>query len=154
MGFEITTLVNIQFLSFAIIVFIFKNRKTSNFRLLNGRVWTLNSIKCTLISYLKECSSYYKAMNHFKTFDKHIKWTVLLQLLNIPLRMYACRIHLSYYSNPIGFYVKTMSAHGSWRWPSWMVVVVTGHNFERILPKDHLCHVCLTLADWFQRRRL
>ena len=23
--------------------------------------------------YLKECSSYYKAMNHFKTFDKHIK---------------------------------------------------------------------------------
>ena len=25
--------------------------------------------------------------------------------------MSACRIHLSYYSNPIGFYVKTMSAH-------------------------------------------
>jgi len=28
MGYELTTLVNIQFLSFDIIVFIFKNRKT------------------------------------------------------------------------------------------------------------------------------
>jgi hypothetical protein len=27
--------------------------------------------------------------------------------------MSACRIHLNYYSNPIGFYVKTMSADGS-----------------------------------------
>jgi hypothetical protein len=33
-------------------------------------------------------------------------------------------------------------------------VVVTGHNFESILPKDHPCHVCFKLADWFQRRRL
>ena len=32
----------------------------------------------------------------------------------------ACRIHLSYYSNPIGFYVKTMSAHSSHLgWMSW-----------------------------------
>ena len=37
---------------------------------------------------------------------------------------------------------------------SWMEVVVTGHNFESILPKDHPCHVCFKLADWFQRRRL
>ena len=35
-----------------------------------------------------------------------------------------------------------------------MEVVVTGHNFESILPKDHSCHVCFKLADWFQRRRL
>jgi hypothetical protein len=34
-----------------------------------------------------------------------------------------------------------------------MEVVVTGHNFESILPKDHSCHVCFKLADWFQRRR-
>jgi hypothetical protein len=32
--------------------------------------------------------------------------------------------------------------------------VVTGHIFESILPKDHPCHVCFKLADWFQRRRL
>ena len=35
-----------------------------------------------------------------------------------------------------------------------MEVVVTGHNFESILPKDHPCHVCFKLPDWFQRRRL
>jgi hypothetical protein len=35
-----------------------------------------------------------------------------------------------------------------------MDVVVTGHNFENILPKDHPCHVCFKLADWFQKRRL
>ena len=35
-----------------------------------------------------------------------------------------------------------------------MEVVVTGHNFESILPKDHPCHVCFKLAEWFQRRRL
>jgi hypothetical protein len=35
-----------------------------------------------------------------------------------------------------------------------MEVVVTGHNFESILPKDHPCHVCFKLVDWFQRRRL
>jgi hypothetical protein len=34
-----------------------------------------------------------------------------------------------------------------------MEVVVTGHNLESILPKDHPCHVCFKLADWFQRRR-
>jgi hypothetical protein len=28
------------------------------------------------------------------------------------------------------------------------------HNFESILPKDHPCHVCFKLADWFQKRRL
>jgi hypothetical protein len=36
-----------------------------------------------------------------------------------------------------------------------MEVVVTGQNFESILPKDHPCHVCFKiLADWFQKRRL
>jgi hypothetical protein len=35
-----------------------------------------------------------------------------------------------------------------------MEVMVIGHNFESILPKDHPCHVCFKLADWFQRRRL
>jgi hypothetical protein len=35
-----------------------------------------------------------------------------------------------------------------------MEVRVTGHNFEIILPKDHPCHVCFKLADWFQKRRL
>jgi hypothetical protein len=35
-----------------------------------------------------------------------------------------------------------------------MEVVVTGHNFESILPKDHPCHACFKLADWFQKRRL
>jgi hypothetical protein len=33
-------------------------------------------------------------------------------------------------------------------------VVVTGHNFESILPNDHPCYVCFKLADRFQRRRL
>ena len=52
----------------------------------------------------------------------------------------------------IGFYVKTMSAHGSHLgWRSWSL---TGHNFESILPKDHPCHVSFKLADWFQKRRL
>ena len=31
--------------------------------------------------------------------------------------------------------------------------MVTGHNFEIILPKDHPCHVCFKLADWFQKGR-
>jgi hypothetical protein len=35
-----------------------------------------------------------------------------------------------------------------------MEVAVTGHNYESILPKDHPCHVCFKLADWFQKRRL
>ena len=35
-----------------------------------------------------------------------------------------------------------------------MEVVVTAHNFESILLKDHPCHVCFKLADWFQKRRL
>ena len=35
-----------------------------------------------------------------------------------------------------------------------MEVTVTGHNFESILPKDQPCHVCIKLADWFQKRRL
>ena len=48
----------------------------------------------------------------------------------------------------IGFYIKTMSAHGSHLgWRSWSL-------FESILPKDHPCHVCFKLADWFQKRRL
>jgi hypothetical protein len=40
-----------------------------------------------------------------------------------------------------------------WRWPSWMEVRVTGHNFENWPLKDHPCHVCFKLAYWFQRRR-
>ena len=32
--------------------------------------------------------------------------------------------------------------------------MIIGHNFESILPKDHSCHVCFKLADWFQRKRL
>jgi hypothetical protein len=32
--------------------------------------------------------------------------------------------------------------------------VLKSHNFESILPKDHPCHVCFKLADWFQKRRL
>jgi phosphopantetheine adenylyltransferase len=35
-----------------------------------------------------------------------------------------------------------------------MEVVVTGHDFESMLHKDHPCHVCFKLADWFQKRRL
>ena len=35
-----------------------------------------------------------------------------------------------------------------------MEVVVIGHNFESILPKDHPCRVCFRLADWFQRKIL
>ena len=34
-----------------------------------------------------------------------------------------------------------------------MEVVVNGHNFESILPKDHPSYACFKLADWFQRRR-
>jgi hypothetical protein len=44
-----------------------------------------------------------------------------------------------------------LSAHDS---HLCMEVVVTGHNFESILPKDHPCHVCFKLANWFQRRLL
>ena len=51
--------------------------------------------------------------------------------------------------SPIGSYVKTVR----WRWPSWMEVRVTGHNFENWPLKDHSCHVCFRLAYWFQRRR-
>ena len=40
-----------------------------------------------------------------------------------------------------------------WRWPSWMEVRVTGHNFENWPLKDHPCHVCFKLAYCFQRRR-
>jgi hypothetical protein len=32
--------------------------------------------------------------------------------------------------------------------------VVTGHNFESVVPKDHPCHACFKLADWFQKRCL
>ena len=41
-----------------------------------------------------------------------------------------------------------------WRWPSWMEVRVTGHNFESWPLKDQPCHACFKLADWFQKRRL
>jgi hypothetical protein len=46
------------------------------------------------------------------------------------VRMSACRIHLSYYSNPIGVYVK--KTYICSLQPSWMEVIVTGHNFESI----------------------
>ena len=49
----------------------------------------------------------------------------------------------------IGFYVKTMSAHGSHLgWRSWSPDTILK------VPKDHPCHVCFKLADWFQKRRL
>jgi hypothetical protein len=32
--------------------------------------------------------------------------------------------------------------------------MVTGRNFESILPKEHSRHVCFKLDDWFQKRRL
>jgi hypothetical protein len=35
-----------------------------------------------------------------------------------------------------------------------MEVLVIGHNFESILPKDHPCQVCFRLADWFRRKIL
>ena len=56
---------------------------------------------------------------------------------------------------PVGSYVKTMSADAI-RWPSWMEVGVTRHNFESWPPtcKNHSCHVCFKLTYWFQRRRL
>jgi hypothetical protein len=35
------------------------------------------------------------------------------------------------------------------KWPPSADIV-----FESILPKDHPCHVCFKLVDWFQKRRL
>jgi hypothetical protein len=35
-----------------------------------------------------------------------------------------------------------------------MEVRVTEHKFENLPLKDHPCHVCFKLADWFQKRRL
>ena len=35
-----------------------------------------------------------------------------------------------------------------------MEVRFTGHKFENWPPKDHSCHVCFKLTNWFQRRRL
>ena len=51
---------------------------------------------------------------------------------------------------PIGPMLKLQ--YVCWRWPSWMEVMVTGHNFENWPLKDHPCHVCFKLAYWFQRR--
>ena len=65
--------------------------------------------------------------------------------------MSACRIHLSCYSNPIGFYVKTMSAHSShlgWRSGSPDTIL------EVYYPRTIHAMACFKLADWFQRRRL
>jgi hypothetical protein len=53
---------------------------------------------------------------------------------------------------PIGSHVKTTVC--LLRWPFWMEVRVTGHNFENWPRKDHPCHVCFKLAYWFQRRFL
>jgi hypothetical protein len=53
----------------------------------------------------------------------------------------------------IRFYVKTMSAHGSHLgWRSWSPDTIL--KVQCILPKDHPCHVCFKLADWFQKRKL
>ena len=50
----------------------------------------------------------------------------------------------------IGFYVKTMSAHDSHLvWRSW-----SPDTILKVLPKNYPCHVCIKLADWFQKRRL
>jgi hypothetical protein len=38
-------------------------------------------------------------------------------------------------------------------WPSWMELRVTGHNFENWPLKNHPCHVCFKLANWFQRKK-
>jgi hypothetical protein len=53
---------------------------------------------------------------------------------------------------PIGSYVKTTVC-------LLKVAILDGGrghrtHFESILPKDHPCHVCFKLADWFQKRRL
>ena len=50
--------------------------------------------------------------------------------------------------------VVALSRHKFVTGATLLQLVVTGHNFESILPKDHPCHVCFKLADWFQRRRL
>ena len=67
--------------------------------------------------------------------------------------MSACRIHLSYYSNPILPYGSMLKLC------LLMAAIldggrVTAHKFESILPKDHPCHLCFKLADWLQKRRL
>jgi hypothetical protein len=52
---------------------------------------------------------------------------------------------------PIGSYIKTTVC------PLKAAILdggqVTGHNFENCPLKDHPCHGCFKLADWFQRRR-
>jgi hypothetical protein len=53
--------------------------------------------------------------------------------------MSACRIHLSYYSNPIGFYVKTMSAYGSHLgWRSWSPDIILKVYYPRSMPKANM----------------
>jgi hypothetical protein len=48
--------------------------------------------------------------------------------------MSACWIHLNYYSNPIGFYVKTMSAHGGHiGWRSWSPDTIVKVYYPRII---------------------
>ena len=65
--------------------------------------------------------------------------------------MSACRIHLSYYSNPIEFYVKTLSAHGSHLgWRSWSPDTI----WKVYYPRTIHAMFAFKLADWFQRRRL
>jgi hypothetical protein len=40
-----------------------------------------------------------------------------------------------------------------WRWPSWLEVGITGHNFGWGPSKDHSTKVWLQLAQWFLRRK-
>jgi hypothetical protein len=66
--------------------------------------------------------------------------------------MSACRIHLSYSSNPIGFYFKTMSAHGSHLgWRSWSPDTIFKVYYPRTI---HAMFALNWLTAWFQRRRL
>ena len=91
----------------------------------------------------------YRIHLKFNLSDTHISWKgYLIGSLTLHAEYIQVTIQIPYCHRVLCYnYVC------SWQ-PSWMEVVVTGHNFESILPKDHPCHVCFKLADWFQRRRL
>jgi hypothetical protein len=64
--------------------------------------------------------------------------------------MSACRIHLSYYSNPIGFYVKTMFAHGSHLgWRSWSLDTIFSIGFYVKAKSSHGGHLEFPIGKWF-----
>jgi hypothetical protein len=114
-----------------------------------SRCWFFNQARNIII--LRVLLGFFFSCLHITKLEAQVNLYRYLTQIS-PLKN-VCMLNTSkfYHSNPIGFYVKTMSAHGShlgWR------SCVTGHNFESILPKDHPCHICFKLADWFQRRRL